>query len=69
MNIDTLKFSCTCGAIRRGHMKEKIKRFCFHRDIEFNLDENKGALESTLYYEFKGSADRIEELKVFLNGI
>ena len=67
--LETFKSSLTSGLIHRGGFKNKIQTFCFHEDIDFNLTENKELFESTLLYEFKGSKESIERLKIFIDGL
>lgn len=68
-SIKTHKLTFTAGAVKRGELRNKIKAYCFRSDIEVNLEENKGMLQSTFYYEFKGTGDKIDKLKIFLKGL
>jgi len=65
----TFKFSLISGVLKRGAVKTKIKSFCFHSDIDLELDEDKGLLESSLLYKFTGAEEKIERLKKLLEGL
>lgn len=66
---ESFKYSFNSGVLKRGEIKTKIQVYCFHNDIKFEVDENKGFIESTLFYEFKGANDKIQNLKLFLEGL
>lgn len=65
----TFKFTFKIGVLYRDDTKNKIQVFCFHKDIKYELNENKNFLESILLYEFKGSEEAIGDLKIFLDGL
>lgn len=65
----TYKYSFNSGLLKREGIKNRIQRFCFHKDIKFELTESKGFIQSTLLYEFIGSSEAIKELQVFFEGL
>jgi hypothetical protein len=66
---ETFKYSFYSGLLKRGEIKNRIQSYCFNADIDLKLTENSGVIQSLLMYEFKGSTEPIEKLKLFLEGL
>ena len=53
------KFTFTAGLLLRGTIVRDLERFCFENDLELDLRESKGWLESQYLVKISGTNDSI----------
>ncbi len=62
MQQATHKFSIQAGLLHRGTVKRELERVCFENDVECDIKENRGWLESDLLVTLKGEKGIVERV-------
>ena len=57
------KFTLTLGALIRRKVISEIKSACFRYDLDIDVQESKGLLESDYLIKISGDSDKVERLK------
>ena len=49
-----LKFRYTAGILIRGQIRRELERICFDYNLELNINESKGFLDTECFVQIKG---------------
>ena len=62
MQKATYKTTIYAGLLVRGRIKREIERLCFTHNVECDIKENRGWLESDLLVTLKGEPDILKRV-------
>jgi len=63
MKEGVLRIPIEVGVAVRGSIKRSIKSYLFSRNLDWDMKEDKGWIESTLYYTIRGPEDKLVQAK------
>jgi len=65
----TLSFPLNAGLLVRGELNRIILAYCFSNGLKYEVQEDKGLLESLYLFKLHGTDEQIKKAHKFLIGL